>query len=126
MAMTSPDGLHRGTEHTSGSGELLSKAQRGIFGDDVVSITGFERRWRDPGDVVWGSSSRGVADGQLGRDLGDGETRWPSRREPIERLTRGFISMMTTRPGLGLYGKLDVGSTGFPPRPDAGRRRHRL
>ena len=62
--------LHRGGEQRLGLGELLEGEARDL-GDDVVD-RGLERGRRGAGDVVLDLVQR-VADGELGRDLGDRE-----------------------------------------------------
>ncbi len=71
------DGFHRGGQQRLGARELLEGEARHL-GDDIVDGR-LERGRRHPGDVV-GEFVERVADRELGRDLGDRESRWPSRR----------------------------------------------
>ena len=65
--------LHRRGQRRLGAGELLEGEARNL-GDDVVDGR-LERGWgRAAGDVV-GDLVEGVSHRELGRDLGDGETR---------------------------------------------------
>ncbi len=64
------DRLHRGAELAGGAGELLERPA-GDLGDHVVDRR-LEAGRRLLGDVV-GDLVEGVADGELGRDLGDRE-----------------------------------------------------
>ena len=64
--------LHRGGQPRVGVGELLEGEARHLHHDVVER--GLEARGRRAGDVV-GDLVEGVADGQPGRDLGDGEPR---------------------------------------------------
>ncbi len=71
--------LHRGGEQGRGAGEFLEGEARDL--DNHVVDGRLERRRRRRGDVVVQLVQR-VADGQLGGDLGDRESRWPSRPVP--------------------------------------------
>ena len=72
MAMTSPTDCMRVPRRPSAPGQLLEGPARDL-GDDVVDGR-LERRRRRLGDVV-GDLVEQVADGEAGRDLGDGEAR---------------------------------------------------
>ena len=74
------DRLHRGGQHRLGAGEFLEREARDL-GDDIVDGRLERGRRRAAGDVV-GDLVERVADGELGRDLGDRESRSPSRRAP--------------------------------------------
>ena len=83
------DRLHRGGEQRLGAGELL-EGEAGDLGDDVVDGR-LEGGGRDLGDVVV-ELVEGVADGELGGDLGDreagglgGERRGAARRAGSSR-----------------------------------------
>ena len=65
------DRFHRGGEDRLGAGKLLESEARDL-GDDVVDGRLEARGGRAAGDVV-GDLVQGVADGELGRDLGDRE-----------------------------------------------------
>ncbi len=66
------DRLHRGREHRLRAREFLEGEARNL-GDDIVDRRLEGRRGQAPGDVV-GDLVQRVADGELGRDLGDRET----------------------------------------------------
>ena len=63
------DRLHRRGEHRLGAGKFLERKARD-FGDDVIDGRLERSRRRAAGDVVVDLIER-VADGELGRDLGD-------------------------------------------------------
>ena len=65
--------LHRGGQHRVGAGEFLEREARD-FRHDVIDRRLERGRRRAAGDVV-GDLVKGVADRELGRDLGDREPR---------------------------------------------------
>jgi hypothetical protein len=93
------DRLHLRGQAVVGLRELLEREARDL-GDDVVDRRLEAGRRRAAGDVVAQLVER-VADGQLGRDLGDREAG-RLRGQRRERDTRGFISMTIMRPSTGL------------------------
>ena len=74
------DGFHRRGQRRLGAGEFLEGEARDL-GDHVVDGRLEGGGGRAAGDVV-GDLVHGVADGELRRDLGDRESRSPSRRGP--------------------------------------------
>ena len=75
------DRFHRRRQHRLGAGKLLEREARDL-GDDIVDRRLERRRRRAAGDVV-GDLIERIADGELGRDLGD---RKPGR---LRRQRRG-------------------------------------
>ncbi len=92
------DAFHLRGQGGIGLGEFFEGEPRDL-GHHVIDRR-LEAGHRFAGDVV-GQFVQPVADGQLGGDLGDGETRGLAA-SALERLTRGFISMTIIRPFLGL------------------------
>src|SRR6185437_3198252 len=81
------DRLHRRGQHVRGAGEFLEGEARDL-GDDVVDGRLERSRRRAAGDVV-GDLVERVADGELGRDLGDreaGRLRREGRRARYARV----------------------------------------
>ena len=74
------DRLHRGGQHRLGAGKFLEGEARDL-GDDVVDGRLERGRRGAAGDVV-GDLVERVADRELGGDLGDRESRSPSRPAP--------------------------------------------
>ena len=95
-------------------GKFLEREARDLR-DDVVDRR-LEARGRLARDVVANLVER-VADRELGRDLGDRETRSPSRPEP-RSATRGVHLDDDERAVFGIDGELDVRSARVDPDPD--------
>ena len=74
------DRFHRGGQHRLGAGKFLERKARN-FGDDVIDGRLERGRRRAAGDVV-GDLVERVADGELGGDLGNRESRSPSTPAP--------------------------------------------
>ena len=111
------DGLHRGGEEGLGAGELL-EGEAGDLGDDVVDGR-LEGGGGDLGDVVV-ELVEGVADGELGGDLGDGEAGGLGGQGGGAG-DAGVHLDDDEAAGLGVDGELDVGAAGL----DADLAQHR-
>ncbi|CAB4921872.1 unannotated protein [freshwater metagenome] len=104
-------GLHLGSQHAAGTGELLEGPTRHL-GHDVVH-GGLEARRRLLGDVVRDLVER-VADGEACRDLRDGKACGLRRQRRATRHTRVHLDD-DLRAGLGIDRELHVGATGLDP-----------
>ena len=103
------DGLHGSGENGIGSGEFF-KSEAGNLGDDVVDGR-FEAGRSFAGDVV-GEFVKGVTDGELGGDLGDGEPGgFGGERGRAAHARVHFDDDAAAGPGVD--GELDVGSAGL-------------
>ena len=80
------DRLHLRGQRAIGARELLERPARDL--DDDVVDGRLERRRRQPGDVV-GNLVEVIAERELGGDLGDRETRSPSRPAPTSATRAG-------------------------------------
>ncbi len=103
------DALHVRGQHRVGARELLEREPRHL--DHDVVQRRLERGRRLAGDVV-GDLVERVADGQLGRDLGDREAGGLATPARDERDTRGFISITIIRPVRRVDRELDVAAAG--------------
>src|SRR5690606_11285360 len=105
------DRLHGGGQAGVGAGELLEREPR-HFDDDVVQGR-LEAGQRLGGDVV-GDLVEGVADGELGRDLRDGEPGGFGRQRRGPGDARVHLDD-DGPPGLGVDRELDVAAAGVDP-----------
>ena len=112
------DGLHRGGQHRFGAGEFLEGKARDL-GDDVIDGR-LERRGRRATGNVVGDFVERVADGQLGRDLGDGKSGRLRRQR--RRARHPGIHLNNDKTSIRrVDGELHVGAAGF----DADLAQHR-
>ena len=101
--------LHRGGEQGLGAGEFLEREARDL-GHHVVDA-GLEGGRRHTRDVVR-DFVEGVADGELGRDLGNGEPGRLGRQRRRARDPRVHLDHDQAARGR-VHGELDVGAAGL-------------
>ena len=103
------DRLHRGRQVGFGAGKFLEREFRDL-GDDIIDCR-LEGGRRHAGDVVV-QLVQGKAHRQLGRDLGDGETRRLGRQRRGARYTRVHLDHDHAAV-FGVHGPLHVRSACF-------------